>query len=97
MFASVIHCRLPYIRAATPSTPLPLQTVDSGSVDTRVVGTGFFANAFSNGVVVVELFGGMCSGLEICLRNGVKVKQYVYCDTSEELRTVAKHRCDLCR
>ena len=95
MFASVVHRRLPCIRAAVPSTVLPLQVADTGSVDTRVIGKAFFSNALSNGVVVVELFGGMCSGLEMCLRNGVRVKRYVYCDSLEEMRAVAKHRCDM--
>ena len=44
------------------------------------------------GVVVVELFGGLCAGLEACLRNGWNVEQNLYVDKNPAVRQVAKHR-----
>jgi site-specific DNA-cytosine methylase len=46
----------------------------------------------AGGVVVVELFGGLCAGLEACLRNGWKVVQYVYVDKDDAVRRVAAYR-----
>ena len=43
--------------------------------------------------MLCELFGGMCAGLEACLRNGMHIKRYMYCDTSKTARAVAQHRC----
>jgi hypothetical protein len=34
------------------------------------------------GVTLLELFGGMCAGLEAALRQGIPVRRYIYCDTS---------------
>ena len=56
-----------------------------------MIGGEFFARA-REGVVVVELFGGMCAGLEACLRNGLVVKKYVYVDKAPEVRDVAAFR-----
>ena len=84
----------------TPTTPLVLGDTDADgwparpvSINTSVVAESFFPLAFSNGVVVVELFGGICAGLDMCLRNGVPVKQYVYCDIDPHARAVALQRC----
>jgi hypothetical protein len=51
-----------------------------------------FWGGIDQGVVVVELFGGMCAGLEAVLRNGWRVQQYVYADRDEGVRRVAAHR-----
>ncbi len=57
----------------------------------------FWVNAFwdaaqAEGMVLLELFGGICAGLEACLASGVKVCRYLYCDTSWSARTVAAAR-----
>ena len=45
------------------------------------------------GVVVFEpMGGGMCSGLDMALRSGLRVTKYVYCDTDAEMRKIAKFR-----
>jgi hypothetical protein len=64
----------------------------TGSICTHVIGPSFFQNACSEGVVVLELFGGICTGLESVLRNGVRVLRYIYCDTDPIARRVAAHR-----
>ncbi|KAJ9527860.1 hypothetical protein QJQ45_005506 [Haematococcus lacustris] len=53
---------------------------------------GTFCPAATHGVVLLELFGGLCAGLEMCLRNGMAVKQYYYCDTDPAAQRVAHHR-----
>ena len=51
-----------------------------------------FYQQLPQGVVLVELFGGLCAGLEACLRNGIAVRQYVYCDRDQQVQLVARHR-----
>lgn len=51
-----------------------------------------FYRELSQGVIVVELFGGLCAGLEACLRNGWRVKRYIYADNDPRVRRVAVHR-----
>jgi len=51
-----------------------------------------FQQAQTNGLTVVELFGGMASGLEMCLRNGFPIRRYIYCDKSDSARAIARHR-----
>jgi hypothetical protein len=48
--------------------------------------------ATSTGVVVIELFGGLCAGLEACLRNGWVVSTYAYADNDPQVRLIAAHR-----
>ena len=57
-----------------------------------VVPAQFFTHACSSGVVLVELCGGLCAGLEMALRNDVKVKEYHYSDYDPVVRAVAHHR-----
>jgi hypothetical protein len=42
------------------------------------------------GIVLLELFGGIGSGLAVVLRAGIKVKRYVYVDVDDVARQVAK-------
>ena len=44
------------------------------------------------GVVLYEPCGGLCAGLEATLRNGVRVRRYIYSDISEPAQEVAKFR-----
>jgi hypothetical protein len=56
-----------------------------------------FSAAFREGIVVFEPFGGMCAGLEMVLRLGVRVKRYLYSDIGKAANAVAKHRVrELC-
>lgn len=43
-------------------------------------------------VTLLELFGGMCAGLEACLRQGIRVQRYIYCDISAVACEVAAFR-----
>jgi site-specific DNA-cytosine methylase len=45
-----------------------------------------------DGIYVIELFGGMCGGLQMLLDNGFTIRQYFYCDVSPAARQVAEHR-----
>jgi hypothetical protein len=65
-----------------------------GSAEDRCVlsrAKGLYAE-LEQGVVLVELFGGLCAGSEACLRNGWKVARYVYSDRDPAVRRVAWHR-----
>ena len=46
------------------------------------------------GVVLVDLFGGLASGLEAALRVGLRVKRYIYVDCDDTARTVAQWRVE---
>ncbi|GAX86356.1 hypothetical protein CEUSTIGMA_g13768.t1, partial [Chlamydomonas eustigma] len=76
--------------------PLRLATSPFGdvvhSICTAPVPDCCISAIHSDGVRVIELFGGMVSGLDCLLRNGVKILQYSYCDLSHQARAVAHHR-----
>jgi hypothetical protein len=58
--------------------------------------SAFFAGQ-QQGVMLVELFGGLCAGLEACLRNGWVVHRYLYVDKDPAVRGMAAHRLALLR
>lgn len=72
---------------------LQLESLQSwaGSLTTSILGHARGAQS-PEGVVVVELFGGLCAGLEACLRNGWHIGQYIYVDKDPAVRSMAKHR-----
>jgi hypothetical protein len=45
----------------------------------------------NDGIVLLELFGGIGTGLAAVLQAGIKVKRYVYVDIDDAARQVAKH------
>ena len=65
---------------------------EPGALCVDPIGESFWGALDEGGVVVVELFGGMCAGLEACLRNGWKVRRYVYVDKDAQVREVAQFR-----
>jgi site-specific DNA-cytosine methylase len=91
---------LALVRASAPlslrckGTPDPEGVRQTTGLDTSVVGPQFFLAAEQEGVVVMELFGGMCAGLEMCLRNGLRVKRYLYCDSDSKVRMLAASRVE---
>ena len=96
VFAHVVHSRLQAIKA-TPATQQPARPPTDACINTRVVAPVFFQHARDEGIVLVELFGGLCAGLQICLRNGVKVNRYVFCDSYAVVRNVAMYKCEQLR
>eukprot|EP00854_Cymbomonas_tetramitiformis_P034369 gene34369-biopygen27286 len=62
-------------------------------IDTRLIDKSFFQEAREEGVVCYEPCGGLCAGLEMLLRCGVKVKKYLYQDISKASQAVARTRC----
>jgi hypothetical protein len=66
----------------------------TAAICTHVIGPQVFQNAESQGLVVLELFGGICSGLEMVLRSGLPVHKYLYCDSDPLVRRIAAHRLD---
>ena len=55
-------------------------------------GDAFFQTDAESRLVVVELCGGVCAGLEGVLRNGAHVAAYYYCDCDESARAIARRR-----
>ncbi|KAJ9519684.1 hypothetical protein QJQ45_013313 [Haematococcus lacustris] len=62
------------------------------TINTSSVANTFFPAVAAEGVVLLELFGGLGAGLEMLLRNGVRVQRYIYCDTSPACRQLMRHR-----
>jgi hypothetical protein len=60
--------------------------------DTSPVHPSFYDAARTSGIVLLELCGGIGAGLEMCLRNGVTVRSYLYADTSSHARIAIAHR-----
>jgi hypothetical protein len=75
-----------------PSLPIPTLSSPADYTPLRHINA---TTLKSEGVTVLELFGGLCAGLEALLRNGVSVKRYIYCDTSAAARIVSCHRLKL--
>ena len=44
------------------------------------------------GITLYEPFGGLCAGLEMALRNGIRVNHYLYSDTDVAAQTVMRYR-----
>jgi hypothetical protein len=56
------------------------------------VGPDFYAASASEGLVLVELFGGICAGLQMALSSGLTIRQYVYSDISPQAQLAAAFR-----
>ena len=59
---------------------------------TQSVAAAFFAAADEHGITLYEPFGGLCAGLEMCMRAGIRVARYLYSDTDTAARRVAAAR-----
>ena len=81
--------------AATVQGPADAHGVQPNvTLDSRAVGAEFWDNVQHDGVHLIELFGGMCAGLEMLLRNGVKVHRYTYVDLGPEAAPPGMRRTD---
>ena len=56
------------------------------------MGTDFWHATRNDGIVLLETFAGIATGLEMCIRNGIKVQRYLYCDKDPVAKRVAQHR-----
>eukprot|EP00877_Chromochloris_zofingiensis_P006431 jgi/Chrzof1/2040/UNPLg00696.t1 len=76
-------------------TPVSLKHVPGGvnskRINTASVAGSFFPAAM-RGVVLYEPFGGMCSGLEMLLRNQIPIMRYLCSDVDASVRQIARHR-----
>lgn len=77
----------PALSRPVPDVPL----VHPTGINTQLH-TTFFAHALRDGISLLELFGGLCAGLDMCLRNGVAIKRYIYVDHDTVVQRVARHR-----
>ncbi|GAX86477.1 hypothetical protein CEUSTIGMA_g13886.t1 [Chlamydomonas eustigma] len=95
--SQVAHCA-PLLSSVPSSTPTTLQFTEDkngftySSINSQPLPSSNVHSAFHGGVTILELFGGMVSGLDCILRNGVHVHRYYYCDKSPSARRVAANR-----
>jgi hypothetical protein len=64
---------------------------------TKSLGQRTLTAFHTDGVVLLELFGGICTGLEALLANGLKVSRYLYCDNDPHARSIAAARLGVLR
>jgi len=57
-------------------------------------GAAFFDAALKQGVTLLEPMGGLCTGLEACLLNGIRVNKYLYADPDHNGRKLAHRRLE---
>jgi len=62
------------------------------ALNTTILPPDTFVASCREGLTLYEPFGGICSGLETLLRNGVLVTRYLYSDIAEDAQLVAAHR-----
>lgn len=62
----------------------------TAALNTASVSAEFFQGDRS--IVLVEPFGGLCSGLEMALRNNKRLHRYLYLDTNPTARKIALER-----
>ena len=89
--ARLVKACLQELKQIALAAPLTLQAVPAAniipsqltfsSLNTESVASAFIAATEVSGIVLYEPFGGMCSGLEACLRAGFVVARYLYSDT----------------
>ncbi|GAX86401.1 hypothetical protein CEUSTIGMA_g13811.t1 [Chlamydomonas eustigma] len=95
--SQVAQCA-PLLSSVPSSTTTTLQFTedDNGitysSINSSPLPSSNVHSAFHGGVTILELFGGIVSGLDCILRNGVHVHRYYYCDKSPSARRVAANR-----
>ena len=58
------------------------------------VARSMFAHAYGKGITVYEPIGGMCAGLEACLRNGFKVSRYLCSEPDANAASVVSSRLE---
>jgi hypothetical protein len=62
------------------------------AIDTSIATDTFLPAAQGDGITLWEMFGGLGAGLEMMLRNGFKIRRYLYSDISPDAQAVMKHR-----
>ena len=83
------HIVLPGQRSGQPDA---YGVCATSQLNTRCVSAEFFPAAAGSGIILYEPFGGICAGLEMCLRNGLKIVRYYYSDVDALAQRVALHR-----
>ncbi|GAX81110.1 hypothetical protein CEUSTIGMA_g8544.t1 [Chlamydomonas eustigma] len=88
-------CRTKLFNVVDPTPLSPTCLSQSGtlhSIDTAPLPQHVLHDALVRPINVIELFGGMISGLDCLLRCGVHIHRYHYCDCSSVARSVAYQR-----
>lgn len=88
-----VNCAGATLRSNLVHPPLPLHMTQEHviSISNQLVAHQFFGIPAPQ-LTVLELFGGMCAGLEMLLQAGFTVHRYLYSDINPKARTLAEHR-----
>ena len=83
-----------FVPSDHPDTPAWLTLLHGrvSGVDSHPAPDSCLQQGHNDGLTVLELFGGMASGLEMCLRNGFAIRRYIYCDKDDNARAIAQYR-----
>ncbi|KAF8056149.1 pol [Scenedesmus sp. PABB004] len=97
-----VQAAVPHLPAAQAQAAAPAGGAHAGPRDafgvrratglaTASVAASFFPAA-TQGLVLVDAFGGLCAGLEMALRGGKRIHKYLYVDINPTSRAIAAHR-----
>lgn len=88
------------IRAAREYTQQAMDTItlpdmSGGSTASKFVDSRIIAwTPGAQGITLIELFGGICTGLEAVLKCGMRVDRYFYCDIHPVAQLIAQQRIE---
>ena len=76
----------------TPQSPsIPVSALEN-PVDKTTLPAATVNSLQLTGITLYEPFGGLCAGLEMVLRNGIRVNNYLYSDTDRAAQAVMRRR-----
>lgn len=92
-YGQVDFCPAQLLQAAVPEAALTLPQLEHEALQALLCSNNTAVDQMiPTGVVLYEPFGGLCAGLEMALRNGLTIAQYIYSDTDPVAQTAACHR-----
>lgn len=94
---AIAQPQLQQLPAPPRGAAVHLDPMDANGIRaTKAVDTTYQPNwllhAGPQGINLFEPFGGLCAGLEMCLRNGYVIRRYYYADTDPAAQAVARHQ-----
>ena len=83
--------QFPLAQEYDEQTPFSMQEAVS-NISTRIVPVEFFREIFTEGIVLYEPCGGIGTCLQAALRNGWRIRKFIYQDTSQAAKAVMTKR-----
>ena len=91
----VLECARQWVRHAVDTVGPSLWQISDPAptlINGISMGKDFWSATRNEGIILMETFAGIATGLEMCIRNGIKVQRYLYCDKDPVAKHVAQHR-----